>query len=446
MRLESPSSALEPRTAMWAPRGSRLSRPSFAAAAALVAALAGPGGSPTALASDEASDQASNASQTSHRRDWVGAWATALTPASPGNTGRSLSGFEDESIRQIVQTSVGGDRVRIRLSNAYGADDLVIGRATIALPLVPSAPDLDPSSVHELRFGGSTTVVVPPGEEIVSDAVSMEVAALAQLAVTVYLPQATGPTSWHWIALQTSFVYDGDRTADPSGAGPTGTFDHFYFLASVEVRDRRVDGAVVVLGHSIPDGFGTTANTNRRWPDFLARRIRDDRRREFGVLNLSLAGNALTHDGDEVGFPQIGPSAVTRLDEHVDIQSGVRTVIVDLGLNDIFRHDDPPERIIAGLRQISADLRRRGYRVLLTTLSPAAGPATWTPVREATRQAVNRYIRTTRDAHGVVDADVALGNPADPTRLNPIFDSGDNVHPNDQGAMAIAGAVPLWLL
>jgi lysophospholipase L1-like esterase len=419
------------------------------AAATLVAALAGPDGAPTALASDDAPDQASPALDSSHRRDWVGTWATALTPASPGDTGRSLSGFEDESIRQIVQTSVGGDRVRIRLSNAYGADDLVIGRATIALPQSPSAPDLDPSTVHELRFRGNTTVVVPPGEEIVSDAVSMAVPAVGQLAVTVYLPQATGPTSWHWIARQTSFVYDGDRTTDPSGAGPTGAFDHFYFLAAVDVvHDRRISGAVVVLGHSIPDGFGTTVNANRRWPDFLARRIRDDRRRgrDLGVLNLGLAGNALTHDGDEIGFPPVGPSGVTRLDEHVHVQSGVRTVIVDLGINDIFRHDDPPERIIAGLRQITADLRRCGYRVLLTTLSPAAGPATWTPVREATRQAVNRYIRTTRDADGVVDAAVALGDPADPTRLNPVFDSGDNVHPNDQGAMAIASAVPLWLL
>ena len=413
--------------------------PAVGAAAVMLTVFAAPGGVPAARASGERPD----------RCDWVGTWATALTPASPGDTGRSLSGFEDESIRMIVQTSVGGDRVRVRLSNAYGADDLVIGHATVARPLTGSAPDLDPRTVKELSFGGSRTAVVPAGDEIVSDPVEMDVPALAQLAVTVHLPQATGPVSWHWIARQTAFVYDGDRAADPSGADPTGTFEHFYFLAAVEVpRDRRAAGAVVVLGHSFADGFGTTVDANRRWPDFLARRIHADRRRgrSVGVLNLGLAGNAVTHDGDEVGFPQIGPSAVTRLDEHVFAQSGVHAVIVDLGLNDIFRHDDPPERIIGGLQQISADLRRHGLRVLLTTLSPPGGPATWTPQREATRQAVNQYIRTTRDADGVIDSDLALRAPADPTRLNPLYDSGDSVHPNDHGAEAIARAVPLWLL
>lgn len=378
--------------------------------------------------------------------EWVGTWATALTTASPFDTGRSLSGFENESIRMIVQTSIGGGLVRIRLSNVYGDRDLTIGHATVARPATPSAANLDPHSVEQLSFRGRRAVTVPAGGEVVSDPVAMSVQPLSQLAVTIYLPRATGPTSWHWFSRQTAFVFAGDRATDPNGDGSTMTLEHFYFLAGVEVPgDHRADGAVVVLGDSISDGPFLTLNANQRWPDFLAQRIVRKRHgaRELGVLNLALSGNAAAHDGDEVGLPELGPSGLNRLGEHVLVQPGVRTVIVELGLNDIFQHDDGPEAIIAGLQQIAADLRQQGLRVLLSTLVPATGDPSWTPVREATRQAVNQYVRTTRDADGVVDLDLALRDPAHPAQLNPAFDRGDHVHPNEQGNMAIADIVPL---
>jgi lysophospholipase L1-like esterase len=227
------------------------------------------------------------------------------------------------------------------------------------------------------------------------------------------------------------------------------TLEHVYVLAGIEVLgDQRADGAVVVLGDSISDGPFLALDANTRWPDFLARRTSHKRRgaRELGVLNLALSGNPATHDGDEVGLPELGPSGLHRLREHVYVQAGVRTVIVQLGLNDIFQHDDPPEAIIGGLQQIAAELHQHGLRVLLGTLVPATGDPSWTPVREATRQAVNHYVRTTHDADGVVDLDLAVRDPANPARLNPAFDNGDHVHPNAQGNLAIAGIVPLSLL
>jgi lysophospholipase L1-like esterase len=376
---------------------------------------------------------------------WVGTWATALTAASQFDTGRSLSGFENESIRMIVQTSIGGALVRIRLSNVYGDRDLTIGHATVGRPATPSTPDLDPRTMRQLSFRGRQAVTVPAGHEVVSDPVLMFMQPLGQLAVTIYLPQATGPTSFHWFARQTAFVYAGDRAADPVGAGSTMTLGNFHFLAGVEVLGDRGDGAVVVLGTSISDGPFLTLNANQRWPDFLAQRISRKRHggRDLGVLNLALSGNAATHDGEEVGLPELGPSGLNRLGEHVLIQPGLRTVIVELGLNDIFRHNDPPETIIAGLQQIAADLRQQGVRVLLSTLVPCTGDPSWTPVREATRQAINEYVRTTRDADGVVDIDLALRDPSNPARMNPTFDRGDHVHPNEQGNMAIAEIVPL---
>jgi lysophospholipase L1-like esterase len=418
--------------------------------------LFAPGGTPRAAASGDGASDAAGAtaptsaqpSASSARREWVGTWATALTAASPFDTGRSLSGFEDESIRMIVQTSIGGPRVRIRLSNVYGDQDLIVGHATVARPATPSEPGLDPRTVKELSFGGSQSVTVPAGLEVLSDPVPMFVQPLSQLAVTVYLPQATGPTSWHWFARQTAFVYDGDHATDTSGDGYTSTLEHFFFLAGIEVACHgRADGAVVVLGDSISDGPFLSLDTNQRWPDFLARRIQRERRgRDLGVLNLALSGNPATHDGDEIGLPELGPSGLRRLGEHVYVQPGVRTVIVQLGLNDIFQHDDGPEVIIAGLQAIAAELRPRGYRVLLATMVPATGEPTWTHVQEATRQAVNEYVRTTDDADGVVDLDIAVRDPADPARLNPVFDNGDHVHPTEAGNEAIANAIPLWLL
>lgn len=384
---------------------------------------------------------------------WVGTWATALTvgnPADPAGTGRSFAGFQNESIRQIAQTSVGGAHVRIRVSNVYGQNDLVIGHATVARPAVPSTPELDPASIHEIFFRGQLSVTVPAGHDVLSDPVPMVVAPLTQLAVTIYLPQATGPTSWHWFAQQTAFVYDSDHALEPGGGGYKSTLEHFFFLTGIEVpRSFRADGTVAVLGDSIADGFGASTDTNTRWPDFLARRLVEESRpaRNLGVLNVGLSGNAVNHDGDEVGLPEIGPRAIKRLDDHVFSHPGVRTVIVAEGLNDIFLHDDPPEKIIAGLRQLTYVLRARGLRVLLATLSPAAGATNWSPERETIRAAVNAYIRGTHDANGIVDVDAAVRDPANPTFLNPLFiGTKDLVHPNDEGNRAIAAAVPLSLL
>jgi lysophospholipase L1-like esterase len=428
-----------------------MSRRSLVTAAATAAALFVLGVTPRAATAGGASDAAAtdpapaDASDSSSRHGWVGTWATALTTASPFDTGRSQSGFANESIRMIVQTSIGGGLVRIRLSNVYGDRPLIIGHATVARPATPSAANLDPRSLRPLSFRGRPTVTVPAGAEVVSDPVPLFVQPLSQLAVTIYLPQATGPTSWHWFARQNAFIYSGDHAANTSGDGSTMTLEHYHFLTGVEVLDPRTDGAVVVLGDSISDGPFLPLNANLRWPDFLAQRISRNRRgaEELGVLNLALSGNPATHDGAEVGLPELGPSGLNRLGEHVFVQPGVRTVIVELGINDIFQHDETAETIIAGLQQIAADLHERRLRVLLSTIVPATGDPSWTPAREATRQAINQYVRTTRDTDGVVDFDLALRDPANPARLNPAFDRGDHVHPNELGNKAIADIVPV---
>jgi lysophospholipase L1-like esterase len=381
--------------------------------------------------------------------EWVGTWASALTAASLGNAQGSLAGFTDQSVRMIVRTSVGGDQLRVRLSNAYGTGPVAVGHATVGRPAAPGSADLVPGSVRELTFQGSETVTLYKGADVLSDPLAMDVPSLTELAVTLYLPTATGPTSFHNTARENTFVYPGDRAEDASGAGATVTRFAFYFLAGIDVGREDADGSVLVLGDSISDGNGSTVNANTRWPDFLATRVMDPTLddHEEGVLNLGLAGNRLTHDGLEQNLTSFGNSGLARLDTDVFGQTDVRAAIVQLGINDInLAPNDPAGRIIAGLQQVAAQLREQNMPVLVCTLGPFegfTGAPSWTPEKEAVRLAVNNYIRNQNDFNAVVDLDAVLRDPAQPSRLRAEFDSGDHIHPNDAGAQALAAAVPL---
>ncbi|MBB5872574.1 lysophospholipase L1-like esterase [Allocatelliglobosispora scoriae] len=379
---------------------------------------------------------------------WVGTWGTATTLASLGNTGGSLTGFNNQSIRQIVRTSVGGEKVRIRLTNAYGNQLLTIGHATVGKPVSPGSADLVPGSIREITFGGSESATVLKGADLVSDPVDLAVPALSELAVTIYLPVATGPTSWHWTSRQSTFIYAGDKAEDATGAGQTATLQHFFFLAGVEVASPTALGTVVVLGDSISDGSGATVNANKRWPDLLAGRIVNTwpALGDPGVLNESLAGNRVTRDGAELPFPALGTSTLARLDTDAFGQPGVRTVIVQVGINDIQLSSEPTANIIAGLRQLAIQIKGHGVRALVSTLGPFEGYPSWNTDREASRLAVNEYLRTTDDFDGLIDLDKIIRDPAAPSKVLPAFDSGDHIHPNDAGAAAIANAVSLWLL
>jgi lysophospholipase L1-like esterase len=382
------------------------------------------------------------------RPRWTGTWSTALTTASLGNTNGSLAGFTNQSIRMLVRTSVGGEKLRIRLSNAFGSQAISVGHATVGTPAAPGSPSLKPGSLHELTFGGAAAVTVYKGADVLSDPVDFDVPALSELAVTIYLPTATGQTSWHWISRETSYVYSGDQAGNASGDGSTNTYGSFYFLAGIDVASRSAEGSVVVLGDSISDGFGSTLNANTRWPDALAARIANSgpHHGDPGVLNESLSGNRVTHDGSEIGFTALGAGGLARLDPDVFGQTGVRSVIVELGINDVQLSGDASDRVIAGLRQLAAQLREHDLRLLVCTLGPFEGYSSWTPEKEATRVAINEYIRGTHDFDFVIDMDRVLRDPAAPTKLKAEFDSGDHIHPNDTGAAALAAAVPLWLL
>ncbi|TDC64998.1 SGNH/GDSL hydrolase family protein [Micromonospora sp. KC207] len=390
---------------------------------------------------------------------WAGSWAAAVTRGN--TTGLTNTGLNNQSIRMIVHTTVGGPRLRVRLSNLYGEQAVKVGRATIARPDTSTPTDLSDvtaPTVRELTFNGSASVTMNKGGELLSDPVDLAVGDQEDLVVTLYFPELTGPVTFHGQSRQTTFIGATDLTGAAAGTGFTIRPDCCWmFLSGVDVQRKLSPGSVVVLGDSIADGNGSTVNTNRRWPDLLADRLIDARPevRTPGVLNLSLAGNRLNHEGTEPGaggFPgyyELGPNALARLGEDVFPQTGVRTVVTHLGINDIWMSDDSAEKIIASLRQVNQQVKARGLTSLVATLTPYEGhgnPGVWTPEKEATRQAVNAYLRSSSEFDGVLDFDEVLRDPAQPSRLLPAYDSGNHIHPNDLGNQAMADAVPLRLL
>ena len=253
---------------------------------------------------------------------WVGTWSTALHAPNLGPPGLTNPGFNNQTLRQIVHTSVGGERVRVRLST-FGANALVIGAAHIALRDAGAA--IVPGSDRTLTFSGQPSITIPPGALVLSDPVDLDVPALGDLAVSIFVPGSTGPATWHFVALQTSYVSPpGDFTASAVMPVDSTTLAWFW-LAGVEVMASKQTGAIVTFGDSITDGTGSTPDTNNRWPDHLARRLMaQPGNHKMGVLNEGIAGNRLLHD-------VIGPNALARFDRDVLTQTGVTHVIVLLG-------------------------------------------------------------------------------------------------------------------
>lgn len=375
---------------------------------------------------------------------WVGTWSTALHGPDAG-FGITNPGFGNQTLRQIVHTSVGGNQVRVRLST-FGASALVVGAAHIALR--DSGAAIVPGSDRVLTFSGNPSITIPASAVVLSDPVGLDVPALGDLAVSLFVPAAaTGPATWHFEGLQTSYVSPpGDFTA--STDMPVGTTTQAWFwLAGVEVTASKQTGVIVALGDSITDGTASTPDTNNRWPNHLAERLMaQPGNHKMGVLDEGIAGNRVLQD-------VIGPNALSRLDRDVLVQTGVTHVIVLEGINDIgfgaFGFTVPSaDELIAGHRQLIERAHARGLTIFGATLTPFEGttlPGYFTPAGEAKRQAVNDWIRTGGEYDGVIDFDKATRDPSHPTRLLPAYDSGDHLHPNDAGYQAMADAIDLKL-
>ncbi|MCR3751880.1 SGNH/GDSL hydrolase family protein [Lentzea californiensis] len=381
---------------------------------------------------------------------WVSTWTSMPQLTEPHNmppppfTQDNLV-LADATLRQTVQVSVGGRRMRLRFSNAFGGAVLPITAVTVALPVDGRAgvSAIQPGTVRRVTFGGRASANVPVGALVLSDPLGFTLAPGTNLTVTAYLAsgQASTAITSHPGSRTTSHLVAGNHVDSPDLPGATPT-DHWYFVSGVEVRADA--SGVVVIGDSLTDGRGSTTNGNDRWPNQLFDRLRG---KDIAVLNQAAGGNRVLNDG-------LGPSVLARLDRDLLAQSAVRWLILFEGVNDIgtAAPDETAQKqvsddLIAAYQQIVDRAHAHDIKVYGATLLPFGGSGYDDPggLRESARQAVNRWIRTSRRFDAVIDFDAAVRDPADPRRLLAAADVGDHLHLNPTGYRMLAEAVPVRL-
>lgn len=386
--------------------------------------------------------------------EWVQTWGAAPLPPSPAlGPFPATPAFHDQTIRQTVRVSLGGQRLRIRFTNEYGAKPLALGAAFVALS--DEKGNIQPGTARRLLFSGQPGTVVPAGAPLLSDPVDLAIKPLTSLSISVYLPEDTGQCTCHQTGAQSMFVSDsGDFTDKPFA--PAQTLQIRAFLSGVEVQPAAAAKAVVVLGDSISDGVGATVDANHRWPDLLANRL-DAKANAWGVVNMGISGNRILGDG-------AGQSALARFDRDVLAVPGARAVIIFEGVNDLgisYGHPQGPmaerfkamapsskvtaESMIAGYRQLIARAHAMGLKVLGATITPYGGAMYFSAEGEAVRQAINTWIRTGHEVDGVIDFDAAIRDPAQPNQIKDGFHFGDHLHGSDAGYAAMAAAIDLSL-
>jgi lysophospholipase L1-like esterase len=409
-----------------------------------------------AAGSLSAPDPAGAAMSPATNAHWVNTWASMPQLTEPGNmppapfTQDGLV-LADSTLRQTIHTSVGGRQIRLRFSNAFGGAALPITAASVALPLGGQAgvSAIRAGTAQSVTFHGRSSVVIPVGAQMVSDPLTFDLAPRSNLAVTVYLAegQASNSITSHPGSRTTSYLLAGNHVgaADLPGATPT---NHWYFLSGLEVWSKSTTAAVAMLGDSLTDGRGSTTNMNNRWPDQLLERLQAHRTTNIAILNEAAGGNRVLNDG-------LGPNALARLDRDVLAQSGVTWLIVFEGVNDIGTAEATEaaqkrvaDDLIAAYDQIIIRSHAQGIRVYGATLLPFGGNGGYDDaagLREAARQTVNEWIRTSRRFDSVIDFDLVTRDPEHPRQLLPAIDDGDHLHLNPAGYKVLADAVPARL-
>ena len=385
---------------------------------------------------------------------WVSTWAASPMAATPPGVyagDLSSQGFTDQTIRDIVWTSAGGNAARVRLSNTFGTRAVTFDQVDAGISA--GGASVAAGTNHLVTFDGSKSVTIPPGAEVVSDPVRMRVPAETDLAVSLFTQPATGPATYHADAQQINYVSTaGDYAGSESGAAYTTTSQSWYFLDDVTVQaSPRTRGTIVAFGDSITDGFQSTVNANARWPNDLARRVlAGPPGQVHPVVDEGISGNRILNDS--ICF---GVNAQARFNRDVAARAGARYVVLLEGINDIGFSQTPnsgctapntdvsASQIIAGYRHLIAAAHAAGLKIFGGTLTPFQGAAYYSAAAEAKREAVNQWIRTSGAFDGVIDFDAAVRDPASPLQLLPAYDSGDHLHPNDAGYRAMAAAVSL---
>jgi lysophospholipase L1-like esterase len=362
-------------------------------------------------------------------------WAIALQPTPPADAANAPPPLADKTVREVLRLSVGGDRLRLVLDNHDSATPLSIDHIELA----------DGAGSHTVTFGGKRAVVIPAHAPMLSDWVAMPVKGLAQVQVSFHVATGQSLGAFHSYGAAKTQIAPGDQT-DAAQLHDEITTERRFVVAGVDVEARGHLRSLVTFGDSITDGVRASTDSNQRWPDQLAARLQSLGMNRVGVANLGISGNRMLLDGS-------GQSALVRFDRDVVAVAGVSHVIVLEGVNDIGsawrekRHESfDTDALIEAYRQMILRGQAHGIKVILGTILPFKGAPYWSEWGEAQRQKVNAWIIGQKIADGVVDFDAVMRDPADPLVMNPVFDAGDHLHPNDKGFAAMASAVPLALL
>lgn len=376
---------------------------------------------------------------------WISTWVSAQQLTEPHNL-PPTPGLSGHTIRQIIQPTLAGNRLRVSFSNQYGEAPLAIGSAHVARSL--GADAIEPGSDTLLTFNGSPSIVIQPGTFIISDDVPFNITPFENLGVSTYIAAMPTNVTGHPGSRTTSFIQPGDVVSAATLANHTAT-DHWYVLSSIEVWGSPTSAAIVVIGDSITDGRGSTTNQNDRWPNLLARRLNAQlSTAHIAVLNQGAGGGRVLRDG-------LGTSALGRFDRDVIAVPGVKWLVVCEGVNDIGTAvgarakgevANTADDLIAAFRQMIVRAHSHGIRVIGATIMPFAGFSNYdTPQSEADRQVVNKWIRTSGEFDGVIDFDAIARDGAEPSKLSSAVDGGDHLHPSAKGYEIMANAIDLGL-
>lgn len=378
--------------------------------------------------------------QSPSRPQWVGSWAASPVLADGGFLVRPFSGT---TLREVVHLSDGGAQLRLRFTNEFGLDPLTISDVHVALSA--GGAKIQEGTDRAVTFGGTASVVIPPGAALFSDPVALSVAPLADVAVSFFIPsQVMRAETFHDFTGEDNFQAQGD-VAGAADLTTPAKINSWYFFDGIDVPAAEGSRTIVALGDSITDGTNMTRNTNHRWPNLLAARLVQDKKLEHvSVLDEGIGGNRVLNDG-------YGPNLLARFDRDALAQDGAKYVIVLESINDIGRlfrlrapnEDITAERLEQGFRQIADSAHQHGLKIYGATITPYKGAGYWSEKGEQVRDAVNEFIRTSGVFDGVVDFDKATQDPQNPLAFNPKYDSGDHLHPNDAGYQAMADAVDL---
>jgi lysophospholipase L1-like esterase len=383
---------------------------------------------------------------------WVATWGASPAPQLPEDQMSTAHlEFSDQTLREIVHTSIGGDTIRVRLSNFFGKQSVEIGAVHLGVRSKDS--EIAPESDRPLTFGGRPAVIIPPNASVFSDAVTLSVRPDSDLAISIYVPHSALGGGIHYAAEQTSYIAKGNQLSAPSLPEPLA-ITSWIFLAGVDVEAPQRAAALVAFGDSITDGARSTPDTNRRWPNILASRLLARKGHEIGVVDAGIGGNRILHDAQtNIAF---GVNALARFDRDALEQPGVKYVVVMEGINDLGHAGSSApasetvsaDDLIDGMRQLIERAHDRGVKIYGATLTPFEGTVFvgyFSPEKELKRKALNEWIRTGKAFDGVIDFDKAVRDPDHPDRILPAYDSGDHLHPSDAGYKAMADSIDLKL-